>query len=71
MAYYGKDSHRFTKQFLRNGLSEWYYSNWDIETIQYALQDNWLREELEQMLRRGYKLQEAIDKLVQQGKIIL
>lgn len=71
MAYFGKDAHRFTKVFLRHNLREWDYSNWDIETIQYALQDNWLRDELESMLRRGWKFQEAIDKLVQQGKIIL
>lgn len=63
--------HRFTKQYLRENLSDWYYSNWDCETIAYALEDNWLRDDLEKMLRRGYSLELAVDKLVRQGDLKL
>ena len=61
--YFGKHSHRFTFEFLRQNLSQWYYDNWMIDDIQYELQDNWLREELERLLRRGYTVELAIDKL--------
>lgn len=61
MALFGR--HRFTKEYLRENLSKFHYDNWDCEKISYELQDNWLREDLEKLLKRGYSLELAIDKL--------
>lgn len=62
-------SNRFTREYVRENLHEWYYSNWQCEEIAYQLQDNWLRDDVESMLRRGYKFYECIEKLRADGKL--
>lgn len=59
----------FTKDYVRNNLDSWYYTNWQCEEIAYQLQDNWLRDDVESMLRRGYKFYECIEKLRADGKL--
>ena len=63
------NTRKYTVQYVRENLDEWYYSNWDCEQIAYQLQDNWLRDDMDKMLRRGYKFYEAIDKLRADGKL--
>ena len=63
------DRIEFTKDYVRNNLDSWYYTNWQVEDIAYQLQDNWLRDDMDKMLRRGYKFYEAIDKLRADGKL--
>ena len=63
------DRIEFTKDYVRNNLDSWYYTNWQCEEIAYQLQDNWLRDDANKMLRRGYKFYEAIDKLRADGKL--
>ena len=62
-------SNRFTREYVRENLHEWYYSNWQCEEIAYQLQDNWLADESRQMLRRGYKFYEVVEKLKADGKL--
>lgn len=65
-----KDSRQaYTKELVRENLTEWAYDNWDCEHIAYELQDNWLRDDFESLMRRGYSFQEAIDKLINEGKL--
>lgn len=71
MAWFGKHSHKYTFEVLRKGLSQWYYDNWMIEDIQYQLQDNWVRETLDQLIRRGYTMELAIDKMRKDGDLKL
>ena len=63
------DRIEFTKDYVRNNLDSWYYTNWQVEDIVYQLQDNWLRDDVESMLRRGYKFYECIEKLRADGKL--
>lgn len=59
----------YTKAVVRENLSEWYFNNWECESIAYQLQDNWLRDDLESLIRRGYSFQEAVEKLINDGKL--
>ena len=63
------DRIEFTKDYVRNNLDSWYYTNWQVEDIAYQLQDNWLADESRQMLRRGYKFYEVVEKLRADGKL--
>ena len=63
------DRIEFTKEYVRKNLDSWYYTNWQCEEIAYQLQDNWLRDDVESMLRRGYKFYECIEKLRADGKL--
>lgn len=63
------DRIEFTKDYVRENLDEWYYSNWDCEEIAYQLQDNWLKDDVESMLRRGYRFYECVEKLRADGKL--
>lgn len=59
----------YTKAVVRENLSEWYFSNWECEKIAYQLQDNWLRDDFESLMRRGYSFEEAINYLIKNGKL--
>ena len=63
------DRIEFTKEYVRKNLDSWYYTNWQCEEIAYQLQDNWLKDDVESMLRRGYKFYECIEKLRADGKL--
>ena len=45
----------FTKDYVRNNLSSWYYTNWQCEDIAYQLQDNWLKDDLEYLMMKHIK----------------
>ena len=45
------DRIEFTKDYVRNNLDSWYYTNWQCEEIAYQLQDNWLRDDANNLLR--------------------
>ena len=63
------DRIEFTKDYVRNNLDSWYYTNWQCEEIAYQLQDNWLRDDANKMLRRGYRFYEVVEKLKADGKL--
>ena len=63
------DRIEFTKDYVRNNLDSWYYTNWQCEEIAYQLQDNWKRDDMDKMLRRGYRFYEAIQKMVDDGEL--
>ena len=66
-----KEIKKYSKEYCRNNLSARYYDNWNCEDIAYQLQDNWVKDELEYLLKRGYSFERSIDELVEKGKITL
>ena len=66
-----KEVKKYSKEYCRNNLSTRYYDNWNCEDIAYQLQDNWVKDELEYLLKRGYSFERSIDELVEKGKITL
>ena len=65
------NTRKYTVQYVRENLDEWYYSNWDVEDIYYQLQDNWTKDDLEWYMRNGLDFSRAIEEMVRQGKIQL
>ena len=64
-----KEDRKYSYEYCRKNLSEYYYDNWRCETVAYQLQDNWLRDDVESMLRRGYRFYECVEKLRADGKL--
>ena len=56
-------SERFSKDWVRENLPRNQYDNWECDDIMYELKDNWNRQDVEKMLRRGYTFAEAIEEL--------
>lgn len=63
------NTNKYTKEYVRENLSSWYYDNYQCESIAYQLQDNWLRDDVDKMLNRGYKFYECIEKLKADDKL--
>ena len=55
---------KYSKEWFRDNLSSRHYSNWDCQTIAYAMRDNWIKDDFERLLRNGYSVEYAIDELV-------
>ena len=66
-----KEVKKYSKEYCRNNLNTRYYDNWNCEDIAYQLQDNWIKDELEYLLKRGYSFERSIDELVEKRKITL
>lgn len=66
-----KEIKKYSKEYCRSNLSARYYDNWNCEDIAYQLQDHWIKDELEYLLKRGYSFERSIDELVEKGKITL
>ena len=64
---YKEEQHKvdkYSKEWFRDNLSSRHYSNWDCQTIAYAIRDNWIKDDFERLLRNGYSVEYAIDELV-------
>ena len=62
---------KYSKEWFRDNLSSRHYSNWDCQTIAYAIRDNWIKDDFERLLRNGYSVEYAIDELVSKNVIKL
>ena len=61
----------YDKDYCREHLSARHYDNWDIDSVVYALKDNWIKQDLDKLIAYGYSFEKAIDTLVEEGKIKL
>ena len=66
-----KEVKKYSKEYCRNNLSTRYYDNWNCEDIAYQLQDNWIKDDLECLLKQGYSFERGITELVENGRITL
>lgn len=55
---------KYSKEWFRNELSIRHYSDWDCHDIAWQIRDNWIRDDFERLLRNGYSVEYAIDKLI-------
>lgn len=65
-----KEERKYSKEYCRQNLSN-YFDNWRCEEIAYQLQDNWLKDDLEYLMRHGYSFELAINELIEDGKMTL
>lgn len=61
----------YDRDYCREHLSASHYDNWDIDSVVYALKDNWIKQDLDKLIAYGYSFEKAIDTLVEEGKIKL
>ena len=66
-----KEMKKYSKEYCRANLSPKYYDNWNCENVAYQLQDNWLKDDLEYLMRHGYSFEFAVNELVEDGKMTL
>ena len=66
-----KEIKKYSKEYCRNNLSTRHYDNLNCEDIAYQLQDNWIKDDLEYLLKQGYSFERGITELVEKGKITL
>ena len=66
-----KEDRKYSYEYCRKNLSEYYFDNWRCETVAYQLQDNWLKDDLEYLMRHGYSFEYAINQLIEDGKMTL
>ena len=66
-----KEPEKYSYEYCRENLRKGYFTDWNCHDISKQLQDNWVKDELEYLLKRGYSFERSIDELVEKGKITL
>lgn len=65
------NTEKFSRRWVRENLSVRHYDNFEVDDITYQLKDNWVKDDVEYLMRNGYSFEYAIDELVKKGKINL
>lgn len=65
-----EENFKYTYDYLRNNLPHFYFNDSDCNTIANQLKDNYLKAEMDYLLRNN-DVEDAITQLVNQGKITL
>ena len=60
---------KYSVEYCKQNLNQNVFDSWNCQDIAYQLQDNWLRDDVESMLRRGYRFYECVEKLRADGKL--
>ena len=62
---------KYSVEYCKQNLNQNVFDSWNCQDIAYQLQDNWLKDDLEYLLRNGYTFQRAVEEFVEKGKIKL
>ncbi|MBQ8762457.1 MAG: hypothetical protein IJZ26_04035 [Clostridia bacterium] len=62
---------KYSVEYCKQNLNQNVFDSWNCQDIAYQLQDNWLKDDLEYLLRNGYTFQRAIEEFVEKGRIKL
>ena len=62
---------KYSKEWVRENLSIRHYDNFEIDDIVYQLKDNWIRQDVERLMRQGLSFEYSIDELVNKKVIKL
>lgn len=66
-----KEPEKYSREWCKENLNRNYYDNYNCDDVADQLKDNWKRQEIESLQRRGYSFTYAIDHMVDEGKIKL
>ena len=69
--YEQPNTEKYSKEWFRSELSIRHYSNWDCQTIAYAMRDNWIKDDFERLLRNEYSVEYAVDYMIEHNIIKL
>lgn len=67
----GKTYEKYSYEYCRENLSANHYDNWHCQGVAQQLKDNWIKDELEYLMRNGYSFERAVDYLINDGTMKL
>lgn len=66
-----KDPEKYSYEYCRENLRKNYFTDWNCTDISKQLQDNWVKDDVDYLMRNGYSFERAIDEMMEEGKIKL
>lgn len=66
-----KDPEKYSYEYCRENLRSCYFTDWNCTDISKQLQDNWVKDDVDYLMRNGYSFERAIDEMMEEGKIKL
>jgi hypothetical protein len=66
-----KKPEKYSYEYCREKLRTGYYTDWNCQDIAKQLTDNWVRADVDFLMRYGYTFEYAIDTLIEDGVIKL
>lgn len=62
---------KYSYEYCRENLKVSYYTDWNCHDISKQLKDNWVKDDVEYLMRNGLSFEYAIDEMMEVGKIKL
>lgn len=66
-----KEPEKYSYEYCRENLKVGYYTDWNCHDISKQLKDNWVKDDVEYLMRNGLSFEYAIDEMMEEGKIKL
>ena len=66
-----KEPEKYSYEYCRENLKAGYYTDWNCHDISKQLQDNWVKDDVEYLMRNGLPFEYAIDEMIENEKIKL
>ena len=66
-----KEPEKYSYEYCRENLKAGYYTDWNCHDISKQLKDNWVKDDVEYLMRNGLSFEYAIDEMMEEGKIKL
>lgn len=66
-----KDPEKYSYEYCRENLRKNYFTDWNCTDISKQLRDNWVKDDVDYLMRNGYSFERAIDEMMEEGKIKL
>ena len=66
-----QEPEKYSYEYCRENLKTSYYTDWNCHDISKQLQDNWVKDDVNYLMRNGMSFEYAIDEMMEEGKIKL
>lgn len=66
-----QEPEKYSYEYCRENLKVGYYTDWNCHDISKQLNDNWVKDDVEYLMRNGLSFEYAIDEMMEEGKIKL
>ena len=66
-----KEPEKYSYEYCRENLRKGYFTDWICYDIADQLKDNWVKDDVEYLMRNGLPFEYAIDEMIENEKIKL
>ena len=66
-----QEPEKYSYEYCRENLKAGYYTDWNCHDISKQLQDPWVKDDVNYLMRHGMSFEYAIDEMMEEGKIKL